>query len=350
MMRPAGHTGVRRLSLEGLRLQSLSVVPLRQCFRMRKRTNLCVVGALTLSLLCVPAAAMEAQVVTLPKGRALALYFGRFLQTEKDEYETSADYRRRILRVPLDTLEATLPVACNDAPWRYDADAEVFSRELDSVSFVPRLVCPTLGLKGERPIPAVDLTLEEAKLPSLRVPVPRTTARAAKPFLQTAVRFVVVPDTSSPAIAPSTSRGDIVVKARLLAVGVKHGATGAPLVEWSAVGTNRPSDGGQRPVDDQLYSEDQVEKPAIAMPGSAQPRYPDILRSAGVEGDVLVQFVVDTSGRADLSSFKVLRSTHELFAATVRNTLPNMRFAPAEIGGRKVKQIVQQPFAFAIER
>jgi len=27
-----------------------------------------------------------------------------------------------------------------------------------------------------------------------------------------------------------------------------------------------------------------------------------------------------------------------------------MRFLPAEIGGRKVKQLVQQPFAFALTR
>jgi protein TonB len=105
------------------------------------------------------------------------------------------------------------------------------------------------------------------------------------------------------------------------------------------------------PVDaNQPFFEFQVEKPAMAAPGSAQPRYPDILRSAGVEGEALVQFVVDTMGRAELNTFKVLRTTHELFAATVRNTLPNMRFIAAEVGGRKVKQLVQQPFVFAIQK
>ena len=38
-----------------------------------------------------------------------------------------------------------------------------------------------------------------------------------------------------------------------------------------------------------------------------------MLRSANVEGEVLAQFVVDTTGRADMSTFKVLKSTHELF-------------------------------------
>ena len=65
---------------------------------------------------------------------------------------------------------------------------------------------------------------------------------------------------------------------------------------------------------------------------------------------MLAQFVVDTTGRAQPGSFKVLKSTHELFTLAVKNALPQMRFLPAEIGGRKVKQLVQQPFAFAIAK
>jgi protein TonB len=91
-----------------------------------------------------------------------------------------------------------------------------------------------------------------------------------------------------------------------------------------------------------------VEQPAAPAPGSATPAYPDILRQAGVEGEALVSFIVDTNGRVDLASFKVIRSTHDLFAAAVRNALPRMRFIPAMVGDRKVRQLVQQPFSFAI--
>jgi protein TonB len=101
---------------------------------------------------------------------------------------------------------------------------------------------------------------------------------------------------------------------------------------------------------DQVYFEFQVEKPVMQAPGSASPRYPEILKSAGVEGDVLASFEVDTTGRAIPGSFKVLKTSHELFASAVRNALPNMRFLPAEVGGRKVKQLVQQPFVFAIQK
>ncbi len=105
---------------------------------------------------------------------------------------------------------------------------------------------------------------------------------------------------------------------------------------------------GAAPVENQTYFEYQVEKPVMSVPGSPQPRYPDILKSAGVEGEVVVAFVVDTTGRADVGSLKILKSTHELFAAAVKTALPGMRFLPAEIGGKKVKQQVQQPFVFNI--
>src|ERR1039457_5940432 len=103
---------------------------------------------------------------------------------------------------------------------------------------------------------------------------------------------------------------------------------------------------GAAPVENQTYFEYQVEKPVMAVSGSPSPRYPDILKSAGVEGEVVISFVVDTTGRVDMSRVTVLKSTHELFLAAVKTALPNMRFLPAEVGGKKVKQLVQQPFVF----
>jgi protein TonB len=108
--------------------------------------------------------------------------------------------------------------------------------------------------------------------------------------------------------------------------------------------------GGTAPVNtDQPYFEFQVEKQVSQVPGVA-PRYPEMLKSANVEGEVLAQFVVDTTGHAEMGTFKVLKSSHELFTQAVKNALVNMRFYPAEIGGRKVKQMVQQPFTFSLTK
>lgn len=119
-----------------------------------------------------------------------------------------------------------------------------------------------------------------------------------------------------------------------------------------AGGVAKGVEGGKGPVPqgDQPYFDFQVEKPVVAAPGSQGPAYPDMLRSAGIEGQVLAQFVVDTTGRADMSTFKALRSDNDLFTTAVKNALQRMRFLPAEVGGRKVKQLVQQPFQFSLNR
>jgi periplasmic protein TonB len=110
-------------------------------------------------------------------------------------------------------------------------------------------------------------------------------------------------------------------------------------------------EGGKAVVQsDQPYFEFQVEKPVVPAPGSVSPRYPDMLRQAGVEGEVLAQFVVDTTGKAEPGSLKILKSSHDMFVQSVKNALPNMKFIPAEVGGRKVKQLVQQPFTFSISK
>ena len=101
-------------------------------------------------------------------------------------------------------------------------------------------------------------------------------------------------------------------------------------------------------AEDVVPYEFQVEKAAILESGTVMPRYPEILREAGVEGEVLVSFVVDEQGKADAATLKIIRSTHELFATAVKQTVPAMRFVPAERGGKKVKQMVEQPFTFTL--
>jgi protein TonB len=109
--------------------------------------------------------------------------------------------------------------------------------------------------------------------------------------------------------------------------------------------------GGKGPVtDNQTYFEFQVEKPAEMLSDSPKPKYPSVLESSGIAGEVQAQFVVSSSGKADMDSFKVLKSTNELFTQAVKNVLPRMRFSPAMIGGKPVNQLVQQSFQFAVPR
>jgi periplasmic protein TonB len=100
----------------------------------------------------------------------------------------------------------------------------------------------------------------------------------------------------------------------------------------------------------QTYFEFQVEKPAEMLQDSPRPKYPSVLESSGIAGEVQAQFVVSSNGKADMDTFKVLKSTNELFTQAVKNNLPRMRFSPAMIGGKPVNQLVQQSFQFAVPR
>jgi protein TonB len=102
--------------------------------------------------------------------------------------------------------------------------------------------------------------------------------------------------------------------------------------------------------EDQPYTDLTVERQVVARPGNLPPRYPDPLRNAGVEGTVHAQFVVDTTGRVERESIRFKRSDHQLFERAVTETLLRSRYLPAESGGRKVRQLVEQAFSFTLGR
>lgn len=120
-------------------------------------------------------------------------------------------------------------------------------------------------------------------------------------------------------------------------------------------------------AEDELVEQDEAPPPIEELPGdtiltvlevdtaaarydeSAAPPYPPSLLERRIEGSVAVQYVVDTTGRADTTSFVVLTTSHDEFSRAVRRTLPEMRFRSAVMGNRKVRQLVQQLFTFKID-
>jgi len=100
---------------------------------------------------------------------------------------------------------------------------------------------------------------------------------------------------------------------------------------------------------DVAYFEFEVDEP-VTPANRISPTYPSRLKAAGVHGDVVLQFVVDTAGRAELPTMKAIEATHDEFVEAVREALPRMRFRPAVFGGRRVRQLAQMRFAFATFR
>ncbi|MEP6991319.1 MAG: TonB family protein [bacterium] len=117
--------------------------------------------------------------------------------------------------------------------------------------------------------------------------------------------------------------------------------------DMSRVLRPRAAPGASLPPAGGVYFEFQVDKPVVQLPSGAV-KYPDELRASKTRGEVLAQFVVGTDGLYEPSTFKVLRSDHQLFTRAVRDALPLMRFEPAQVAGAKVRQMVQQPFTFSL--
>jgi protein TonB len=109
-------------------------------------------------------------------------------------------------------------------------------------------------------------------------------------------------------------------------------------------------DGGRPTSRDGAFRADQVEKQVAVAPGNPSPRYPDVLRSSGVEGRVTALFIVSGEGRVEENTVRFAQSDNRLFEDAVRVALRRMRFIPAEVGGRKVRQLVQMPFVFTLSR
>ena len=88
-------------------------------------------------------------------------------------------------------------------------------------------------------------------------------------------------------------------------------------------GTERPDTLVNTPTNNQdqtrTYFEFQVEKPATMLDGGPTPKYPRELERSGLGGEVQAQFVVMSSGKVDMDSFKVLKSTNGFFTRAVRN-------------------------------
>ena len=97
------------------------------------------------------------------------------------------------------------------------------------------------------------------------------------------------------------------------------------------------------------YDEDQVER-AVQVTRASPPRYPDALKSVGVEGVVAMRFIVSAEGRVEPGSIDVISTPHKLFADAVRTALLNTRYRPAEAGGHAVRQLVEQTFHFKLEK
>jgi hypothetical protein len=83
--------------------------------------------------------------------------------------------------------------------------------------------------------------------------------------------------------------------------------------------------------------------------GGPPPRYPPEMQMNAVEANVVLQFVVDADGRADMTTLQVLPPVPPLdFVKSALASVTLTHFDPMVIRGCAVRSLVQQPFVFGI--
>ncbi|MEP6999382.1 MAG: TonB family protein [bacterium] len=135
---------------------------------------------------------------------------------------------------------------------------------------------------------------------------------------------VVAPPKSTNAIAPAAPRTDVVPTVRAGSV------PAAKVIDSTPPRATPPPVVVEKAPEPRVRGETANAPTSPTLIGSApQPQYPEALRDQQVEGEVVVQFVVDETGRVDVSSMTVVRSPHVLLTNAVRAVLPQFKYEPA---------------------
>ncbi len=109
-------------------------------------------------------------------------------------------------------------------------------------------------------------------------------------------------------------------------------------------------EGGTGPVDLSVtFREAAVDERPERLSGPL-PRYPEMLRQAGIEGSVMLEFVIDTSGRVEAALIKVLQSTNRAFEGPAKDVIRRSLYRPGRVRGQAVRVLVTQQIGFTIQR
>jgi TonB family protein len=78
------------------------------------------------------------------------------------------------------------------------------------------------------------------------------------------------------------------------------------------------------------------------------PRYPEMLRQAGIEGSVRLEFVIDTTGSVEEESIKVLQASNRAFEGPAKDVIARSLYRPGKVGDDPVRTLVSQQIGFTI--
>jgi protein TonB len=117
--------------------------------------------------------------------------------------------------------------------------------------------------------------------------------------------------------------------------------------DYSGSGVEGGLSTGMVPTGNEVFLEAIVEEKPSVLSGPP-PQYPELLRQAGIQGRVMVQAIIDTTGRAEGSSIKIVSSPNPGFDPPAKNYVLKALFRPARVHGRAVRVLINIPIDFKI--
>ncbi|HET9636289.1 MAG TPA: TonB family protein [Gemmatimonadaceae bacterium] len=101
-------------------------------------------------------------------------------------------------------------------------------------------------------------------------------------------------------------------------------------------------------TDAELLRQGPLEQKPIALAKHVNYVYPRGPKLANQSGSALVQFVVDTTGKARPETIVCMQATYKDFALAAIDAVKMMEFTPATLEGHKIEQLVQYPIDFKL--
>lgn len=83
---------------------------------------------------------------------------------------------------------------------------------------------------------------------------------------------------------------------------------------------------------------DRIPSPLVAKPPALQRPPRTALRKDG-SADIKIDVLIDTLGRADMTTFTVVTASHPWLVNNVKRVIPHWTFEPAELAGCKVPRV-----------
>jgi periplasmic protein TonB len=117
--------------------------------------------------------------------------------------------------------------------------------------------------------------------------------------------------------------------------------------DYSGSGVEGGLSTGMVPTGNEVFLEAIVEEKPSVLSGPP-PQYPELLRQAGIQGRVMVQAIIDTTGRAEGTSIKIVSSPNPGFDPPAKNYVLKALFRPARVHGRAVRVLINIPIDFKI--